>query len=470
MPTANITNPSSGSPNIDNTGTYTVTWTVSGGIGFGATWLLAISPSLGAPSFTTISTNLAGPSISLAWTTTAAGSSRVVVGLDEVASGPYIMRLTYVYRGRNYILDTQTFTMQRSFIPTIAEAVIDVNDAIASNKGKGFSPSPVLSNIIKFFDTTAYKRGKKKTRLDTLDVNEVFSIIRGKKKTTLDTLDINDSLVFGSTAGVAQILDTFKVQDNFTNIIGRGRVKSHIDEIVVSELLNKTAHRTTVQKTLSVNYLVIKDSVSKKVLRYSHEGNTDFPMSNMIERFVVNDFILFDFASDTKQRVSDQIFLNDELRVIFITANSSLVYHINYDAFTRFSAMDAKGFSLFKKGDSEENINLLVTNSNKILKFPGDNITDKDGFIETKRLYLERGVAQRMRLDYEGSLDFIETSTLPVEGDESNQKNYSSNTVQPEKWKEISQSAGRIRSVAFMIFNADIIKKFLFIFKQRIRK
>tara|TARA_Y100000593_G_C4310402_1_gene338062 strand:+ start:964 stop:2232 length:1269 start_codon:yes stop_codon:yes gene_type:complete len=422
MPTANITNPSSLSPNINNDATYTVTWTTAGAIRLGATWKLYISPAASI-SYTAISSSLSRLSTSFSWTKDASTSADVLVGLDEVATGSYIMKLTYTYRGSESTLDTQTFTFNRRFTSTISEDI---------------------------------------------EVKDQTQKVHGHKRSRLDSLDINDVIAHNSTAGVFTVLDSLKIQD--LTSINRSHRAAIFSELLVVAGVSKTWHRTTIQKTLPRDYIVIKDSINKKILRTSHEGNTDFPMSSMVERIVISDFILFDFASDTKQRMSDQLFIDDELKIILIGVDKSLVYHLDYDAFTKFTSLDSKEFKLLEKGSLKENVNLLVTNSNKIVKFPGDNITDKDGFIETKRLYLEKGVAQRMRLDYEGSLDFIETSTLPLEGEESNQQNYTTNTIQPEKWEGIPQSAGRVRSVLFRIFNADIIKKFILVFKQRIRK
>ena len=122
MPTANITNPSIGSPTITNDATYTVTWTVSGAVRSGATWTLYISPSA-AISYTAISAPLSYLSTSFSWTETAAASADVLVGLDEVATGAYIMKLTYTYRGSETTLDTQNFNMFRRFTPTISEDI-----------------------------------------------------------------------------------------------------------------------------------------------------------------------------------------------------------------------------------------------------------------------------------------------------------------------------------------------------------
>ena len=110
-----------------------------------------------------------------------------------------------------------------------------------------------------------------------------------------------------------------------------------------------------------------------------------------------------------------------------------------------------------------------MTNTNKILKFPGDNVTNKNGIIETKTVFLEKGVAQRMKVDYEGTLD-ANVESHPLENDDISKKETPMSDFTPNKWKGIAPSIGRIRSFSIKLYNATSIKNLILIYKQRIKK
>lgn len=486
MPTANITNPTNLSPNITNDSSYTVTWTVSGAIGFGATWKLQIQPP-GSVSFQDISTSLPGPTTSFVWTKQASASIIVAKGLDELATGTYNLRLLYIYRGRNFILDTQSFNMFRRFTATVTDE-IEVDDSPGFNRGYEISWSVILGGILDVNDNIAYRKGvqrsrldaldineifniqkgKQKTRIDLLDINEVISVNKGTQKTRLDLIDVNDFVAFGTTAGVAQVYEKIKVIDNLLEI-NRGRNLECFEEILIDYTMGKKAHRTFVTKNINREYILTKDEMRYKHVVNSHSSQNNPVLSSMSERIATFDYLIYQTASNTKQRIQSKLNVYDNLKMVKIEKEQSLVYHLDYDSFTKYSGLDAKEFSAMIKGSEKDNINLIISNSNKIFKFPGKNITDKDGFIETKTLYLERGVAQKIMLEHEGEVDFIETNTLPVEG-QGEEKSHTIDKFENEKYVMLPQNIGRIRSIAFKFFNIDKIKKFIFNYKQRINE
>ena len=421
MPTANITNPSTLSPNITNDATYTVTWTTSGVVQMGSTWKLYISPAASI-SYSAISTSLPRLTTSFSWTKDTAAST-VEKGLDEVATGAYIMKLTHTFRGSESTLDTQTFNMFRRFTSTITEAAIDVNDAAARNLGL------------------------KRTMTDAIDVNDAAARNSGFKLNVSEELDIFDSASLNKSLQRKVISPPILMES-------RLKMKPHVPRI---------------NKTVLSNYILVRDDINKKIIHKSHSGNTDFPMTDMKEFVFIKDYFTCRLKASTKRSFGSSVFLKDNLQILFIPYDQDLVYHIGYDVFTKFSTLELKEAKSLTHGQIKENINLLVTNSNKILKFPGDNITDKDGFIETKRLYLEKGVAQNLKVDYEGDLE-MSVEAYPLEKDDSNLKSYPISNFTRNKWKGINSSIGRIRAVAFKLINIEKIKNFIVKYKKRTKE
>ena len=484
MPTANITNPNSLSPNITNDSSYTVQWTVSGAIGFGATWKLQIQAP-GSVSFQDISTSLPGPTTSFVWTKQASASIIVAKGLDELATGTYNLRLLYTHRGRNFILDTQSFNMFRGFTATVTDE-IEADDSPGFNRGYEIAWSVILGGILDVNDNIAYKKGIQRSRLETIDVNDAQAKSLGLQRSRLETIDVND--VQAKSLGLQRTrLETLDVNDNLAwNFLeSHERTATCVDSLtildyvdydklhgyvgfvsarfVIEDYFKYVINRSRKTKAVSINYILTRDHLKHKIKHTTHEKTIlDSPIS-------IKDRLVAQLSASTKRSMSNYIIIDDSVEIMYIPYQQEVVYHIDHDAFTKFTQLDIKASESINYGESEENTNLLVTNSNKILKFPGDNVTNKDAIIETKTLYLEKGVAQNMKIMYEGEAK-VNIEAYQLEQSDSDKKTFPITSIEKNKWLGINPKIGRIRALAFKFFNLKKIENFILRYKQRIKE
>ena len=85
------------------------------------------------------------------------------------------------------------------------------------------------------------------------------------------------------------------------------------------------------------------------------------------------------------------------------------VYDIGKDQFTKFTGLDMRHTAIAVGVLERDNINLIVDSNSNITEFPGTELTEKDGVLETKRYLLLGQVIRRVSLEYEGG-----TPTLTV--------------------------------------------------------
>uniref|UniRef100_A0A6H1ZHQ7 Putative anchor protein n=1 Tax=viral metagenome TaxID=1070528 RepID=A0A6H1ZHQ7_9ZZZZ len=156
--------------------------------------------------------------------------------------------------------------------------------------------------------------------------------------------------------------------------------------------------------------------------------------------------------------LSDIILVRDSIIARYITTSyNHMVYHVDFDAWTQFSYIDELRACVLTGGSLTENINLILTNSNTVNKYPGDNITSLDSVLKTRRYDMRMGILRRLWLDFTGSA-IVQTR---VYNDAYGSPYYKENTIGTylrKVWRGIAGGYNRGDSFELVITNADIIK------------
>ena len=86
----------------------------------------------------------------------------------------------------------------------------------------------------------------------------------------------------------------------------------------------------------------------------------------------------------------------------------SYVYHIERNAWVKFTGLDIVKAGVVSGGDDLDNVNLILDSTGAINTYPSTGVTTETTEIKTKDIFFEKGVLQRMKVDYE---------TLPIDTD-----------------------------------------------------
>lgn len=146
--------------------------------------------------------------------------------------------------------------------------------------------------------------------------------------------------------------------------------------------------------------------------------------------------------------------------VLHDTSDSiSYVYHIDRNAWTKFSGLDVKQSITLTGGSQLENINLyLKENSPSIDSYPTDTYTTSNSNIKTKNMFFEKGTLKRMKSDYTGSDKELQSIVENMNGTE---KIHSVNS-DSDDWRGVPLGKNRGKSVSFKINNADTISSIMY--------
>ena len=137
----------------------------------------------------------------------------------------------------------------------------------------------------------------------------------------------------------------------------------------------------------------------------------------------------------------------------------SYVYHIDRNAWTKFSGLDVKQSVTLTGGSQLENINLyLKENSPSIDSYPTDTYTTNDSNIKTKNMFFEKGTLKRMKADYTGDSKELQSIVENMVGAE---KTHSVSSAS-EEWRGVPLGKNRGKSVSFNINNADTISAIMY--------
>lgn len=156
--------------------------------------------------------------------------------------------------------------------------------------------------------------------------------------------------------------------------------------------------------------------------------------------------------------LSDRVFVRDYMIVNYITTSyNHAVYHVDFDAWTQFSYIDELRSCVLTGGSLTENINLILTNTGVVNKYPGDNVTSQDANFVSKIYDLRMGVLRKIWVDFTGSPS-IKTR---VYNEDYASPYYKDNTISSffkRTWRWIANGYNRGNSFELHITNADIIK------------
>jgi len=142
------------------------------------------------------------------------------------------------------------------------------------------------------------------------------------------------------------------------------------------------------------------------------------------------------------------------------TLYDHFVYHVDFDAWTEFSYIDELRACVLTGGSLTENINLILTNSGTVNKYPGDNTTSTDSVLLTRRYDMQMGILKRLWLDFTGS-PTVKTRVYNDAYGSPYYKEYNMATVSAflrKIWRWVAGGYNRGDSFELHITNADIIK------------
>jgi len=134
------------------------------------------------------------------------------------------------------------------------------------------------------------------------------------------------------------------------------------------------------------------------------------------------------------------------------------VYHVDFDAWTQFNSIDELQISLLTGGSLAENINLILTNSGAVNKYPGDSTTTFDAIFKTRRYDMQMGILRRLWLDFTGASTTVQTRVYNDAYGTPYYKDKSIGTFLRKVWRGVAGGYNRGDSFELHITNADIIK------------
>ena len=145
------------------------------------------------------------------------------------------------------------------------------------------------------------------------------------------------------------------------------------------------------------------------------------------------------------------------------------VYHIERNAWSKFTELDVLSAATLTGGDEYDNVNLLLNSSNGILQFPTETYTSKQSEIQTKDLVFEKGTLRRMKAEFEKGDDDVVLKSVMTTQDSSGNEIVNTNSItnpNPDHWRGIALKNSRGKKLSFKIENADVIKHIMYDLKQ----
>ena len=139
------------------------------------------------------------------------------------------------------------------------------------------------------------------------------------------------------------------------------------------------------------------------------------------------------------------------------------VYHIHGGKWTRFTNFDIIDTASLTAGSELDNVNLFLTSTNTIKKYPTATSTTETATIQTKEMFFEKGVLRRVKAGFEGSdVDFISyLKKNDVAGVELTKENTIAD-IESDKWRGVALANSRGKSVSFEIQNAEKIQSIMY--------
>jgi len=154
--------------------------------------------------------------------------------------------------------------------------------------------------------------------------------------------------------------------------------------------------------------------------------------------------------------LNNQYVLHDTLN-----QGTSYVYHIERNAWTKFSGLDVKQSITLTGGSQLENINLFLNeNTPAIDSYPTDTYTPDDSNIKTKSMFFEKGTLKRIKVDYSGDDD--NKNIQSIVGNMVGTEIIHEVEAESNEWRGVPLGKNRGRSVEFIVNNADTISSIMY--------
>ena len=152
--------------------------------------------------------------------------------------------------------------------------------------------------------------------------------------------------------------------------------------------------------------------------------------------------------------------------ILYVSDSDSYVYHIERNAWTKYTGLDVISASTLTGGSQVDNVNLLLDSDGTINKYPAGDYTSEESEIKTKDLFFEKGVLRKMKADFESDVDTdVDMISIMTKNDLSGNEITKTNTItnpNPNHWRGISLANSRGKEVSFKITNANIIKSIMY--------
>jgi hypothetical protein len=304
--------------------------------------------------------------------------------------------------------------------------------------------------------------------------DEPPSITLHKSRPVLESLIILDlpSFIYdGSNKVISSLSEVTFLRDNFEYSHRSGLIPFLVIEspfIIGDKLLFR--HNTAAIETAGpTEYLLLKDEVKKKILNTTHDQGINYPTESLFESLKINDEIDIRKNGETGINTQEIIKVHNNIDFFHLPFYGNIVYHIDYDNFTKFSKLSPRTAQNLTFGDILENKVILIDSDNKLMQYPGSEEVKKS-LIETKSFYVEHGVLRQMLIDFEKGEEDIRVDSILDNADKTNTNKDTFSNISPNKWVGIKNKVSRGYAIKFVMRNFTKIKHMIFRFKTRLRE
>tara|TARA_R110002020_G_scaffold82687_4_gene205053 strand:- start:2594 stop:3655 length:1062 start_codon:yes stop_codon:yes gene_type:complete len=338
----------------------------------------------------------------------------------------------------------------------LGEGVILVSDTLEYRKSWHLVTF-TKSEIVKTYDDAEFNIGVFQTILESptvvtdLSPSFAFSSPDAEARTTFESIIVSETIDY--------------TYDDTTN------AASKFEELIVHDLPRWVHHiPSNYDFPYRLQYVILKDEIKHKTHRGSHTENNNWPVESLLEKLLIDDIIRVEFITKTQSVIGEILFIVDDIDFIHMPALKNIVYHIDYDNFTKFIKLNPKIAHNLSYGSELVNKIILVDQNNKIKQYPGEDYIE-ESYLETKSFYIEHGVLQQFLVDFEKDPEVIDRfSSLVKNANISLIKSADYANLTANKWKGITNSESRGYSLSFVMRNIKKIKHMIFRFKTRLRE
>ena len=343
------------------------------------------------------------------------------------------------------------------------------------------NPDVLGEGVILVSDTLEYRKSwhlvtfTKAEKVKTYDDAE-FNI--GVFQTILESptvvTDLSPSFAFSSPNAEARaILEAgIKVSETVSHTYDdTTHAASKFEELIVHDLPRWVHHiPSNYDFPYRLEYVILKEDIHYKHHPGSHTENNNWPVASTFDTINIKDIIRVEFITKIQSVIGEILSIVDDIDLIHMPALKNIVYHIDYDNFTKFIKLNPKIAHNLSYGSELVNKIILVDQNNKIKQYPGEDYIE-ESYLETKSFYIEHGVLQQFLVDFEKDPEVIDRfSSLVKNANISLIKSADYANLTANKWKGITNSESRGYSLSFVMRNIKKIKHMIFRFKTRLRE